>query len=172
MNRRTLHIACMLLVSVQIRAQGQADSAATIARRDLGQRVRARSAAGSVAGVLRDVRTDSLFIEGDSGGPTTRAISATSLSRLDVYEPLTPTRRHQRGFIGLLTGALLGAAAGSALAVPTVHGIENRPDADGPFQQIDYLIFPVIGGLVGGTVGWTVGDHRSHRWVVQFSTAR
>lgn len=172
MNKHAIHIACMLLLSVQARAQGQADSVATVARQDLGQRVRARTSSESLIGVLRDVRADSLFIQLDPADRSARALSEAALTRLAVQQPLTPTRRNQRGFIGLVIGALVAGGAGSALAVPVVHGIVSAPNRDGPFEEIDYVIFPVVGAIAGGAAGWIVGHSRSQTWVVQFHTAR
>jgi hypothetical protein len=73
----------------------------------------------------------------------------------------------------LVAGLLVGAGAGWAIAVPTVHHIENSPRTDdGPFQQIDYLIFPVVGAVIAGPIGWTVGYSGSQTWVVQFHATR
>jgi hypothetical protein len=178
MNKHAIIITCLLLICVQAHVQGQADSAAAVARQDLGRRIRARTSSESLIGVLRDVHADSLFIQVDPGDQIDpgyrprRAQSAATLTQLEVQQQLTPTRRNQRGFIGLVVGALVAGGAGSALAVPVVHGIESRPNRDGPFQELDYVIFPVVGAIAGGTVGWIAGHNRSQSWVVQFRTAR
>jgi hypothetical protein len=179
MNKHAIIITCLLLICVQAHVQGQADSAAAVARQDLGRRIRARTSSESLIGVLRDVHADSLFIQVDPGDQIDpgyrprRALSAATLTQLDVQQQLTPTRRNQRGFIGLVVGALVAGVAGSALAVPVVHGIEFAPNNQGaPFQEADYVLFPVLGAIAGGTVGWIAGHYRSRTWLVQFRTAR
>lgn len=172
MHRHVAYVFLVLLVSALTRARGQTDSAATVARGDVGQRVRVRSASGAVVGVLRDVRADSLFADVGSGTSELRTMSIASLTSLEARERLTSSRRVQRGLVGLAAGALLGAGVGFALAVPAVHRIENRPNHDGPFEQLDYLTFPVVGGLLGGGFGYAVGYERSEVWVLRFAVVR
>jgi hypothetical protein len=88
------------------------------------------------------------------------------VTRLEVREPLPLPVRQERGLIGGVVGILLGAAAGYAVAIPRVRRLEQHHD--GPFQQIDYLIDPFLGGLIGGIVGFNVGYWKPARWTVRF----
>jgi hypothetical protein len=67
-----------------------------------------------------------------------------------------------------VTGLLIGAGAGYAIAVRRVRSIERAPNHDGPFQQLDYLIQPTLFGLLGGVVGLSVGS-RVGTWNVIYS---
>ena len=172
MRRLVLCMGPLLFASALMRAEGQTDSAASIARREIGHRIRARGGSGEIDGMLRDVRAESLFVDVRSGGRETRGISAASLTRLDVREPLTRSQRTHRELLGLAAGVLLGAGTGSVLAVPAVHHIMSAPNHDGPFEGLDYLTFPLVGAFVGGIVGIKVGSLRGEGWVVRFEIAR
>jgi len=60
--------------------------------------------------------------------------------------------------LGAVFGLGLGAGAGYVVAISRVRAIE-RGQHDGPFQQLDYLVDPVIGGLIGSIIGGLVGSH-------------
>jgi hypothetical protein len=60
--------------------------------------------------------------------------------------------------LGAVLGLGIGAGAGYVVAISRVRAIE-RGQHDGPFQQLDYLMDPVIGGLIGSIVGGLVGSH-------------
>jgi hypothetical protein len=60
-------------------------------------------------------------------------------------------------WLGAAVGLGLGAGVGYLVAIPRVRATERR--GDGPFEQIEYLIDPVIGGILGGVVGAVLGPH-------------
>lgn len=90
----------------------------------------------------------------------TRALPRRSDARLEVrfaFDSLQPSHHRGTTVLGAVLGVALGAGAGYLVAVPRVRA--NERQGDGPFQQLEYLVDPVIGGLVGGVVGAVVGSH-------------
>ena len=80
--------------------------------------------------------------------------------RLGVRIALDSLRApQQRGHaaIGAMLGLAIGAGAGYLVAIPRVRATERR--SDGPLQQIEFLIDPVIGGVIGAVIGAAVGSH-------------
>lgn len=63
------------------------------------------------------------------------------------------SRGHTR--LGAVLGILGGASIGYLVAVPRVRATERR--SDGPFQQIEYVTDPVLGGILGGVLGAVIG---------------
>lgn len=74
-----------------------------------------------------------------------------------ALDSVRATRRGRHALLGAVLGLGVGAGAGYLVAVPRVRAIE-RGQHDGPFQQLDYLVDPVIGGLIGAIVGGLVGS--------------
>jgi len=67
-------------------------------------------------------------------------------------------RHSGHALLGAVFGLGLGAGTGYVVAISRVRAIE-RGQHDGPFQQLDYLVDPVIGGLIGSIIGGLVGSH-------------
>jgi len=38
----------------------------------------------------------------------------------------------------------------------------------GPFEQIDYVVDPVIGGRIGAAIGFNIGYSPSAHWTVRY----
>ena len=86
------------------------------------------------------------------GQPFTAGLT-TGLALDSVRVP----QRRGHALLGGLLGLGLGAGAGYLVAIPRVRATERR--SDGPLQQIEYVVDPVIGGLVGSIVGGIVGSY-------------
>jgi hypothetical protein len=90
----------------------------------------------------------------------TRALARRSDARLKIglaLDSLQAAQHPRHTVLGAVLGIALGAGAGYLVAVPRVRA--NERQGDGPFQQLEYLVDPLIGGLVGGVVGAVVGSH-------------
>jgi len=61
-------------------------------------------------------------------------------------------------WLGAVLGLGLGAGIGYLVAVPRVRATERHSDG-GPFQQVEYVIDPIVGGLIGTILGIAVGSH-------------
>ena len=66
------------------------------------------------------------------------------------------TRSREHTWLGALLGLGLGAGAGYLVAIPRVHATERT--SDGPLQQIEYVVDPVVGGILGGAIGAIIGS--------------
>ena len=131
-------------------------------------------------------RTDSLFFSAPPApvaallpdgvawyGPSLgkdQSISAGMFERSSARRP-RPTRalgvplvldsaRSPQGhaWLGAVLGLGLGAGTGYLVAVPRVRTTERHSDG-APFQQIEYVIDPIVGGLIGTILGIAVGSH-------------
>lgn len=158
MGRKCLSIVLIVLLPLA-HARAQNSSPSGVVRREVARPAWIGGLSGSLTGTLRDLRIDSLIL--DSTASVLRGTSAGAMAGLDVRQPLPQSERSHSGLVGLAIGAALGAGVGFLVAIPTVHHIEHEPNHDGPFQQIDYLLFPAVGAVVGGGLGYAIGHGRS-----------
>jgi hypothetical protein len=66
-------------------------------------------------------------------------------------EPQSYMKRHPAKF-----GALVGAAAGAALAIITVATYDCPPKRSCSTMGVAFLTYPLIGAGLGATVGWVI----------------
>lgn len=162
--RLSQRLVCAVTVgAASLHPQTPTDSVAVIARQQLGSELRVTTASVRIRGLLQKTAADTLFVAEPGGA---RAIPGSTVTKLEIPAPAGD--RAANKITGLVTGLLIGAGAGYAIAVRRVRSIERAPNHDGPFQQLDYLIDPTLFGIVGGVVGLSVGS-RVGNWVVIYS---
>ena len=159
-----MRVAFLFLLVVPPYAAAQTPSLDSVARIEIGRTVRVADSAGATtSGEPRSIARDTLTI---AEALTFRQIDGRAVKLLEIRSALDPGTRHKRAWFGGVAGLVVGAGIGYLVAVPRVRATERN--GDGPFQQIEYVFDPAIGGILGAIVGGIVGARGHEHWEVQY----
>jgi hypothetical protein len=160
---RSIVIGLMVMSLAAARLPAQIPVFPILAAGDVGRLARLtdiglHSRTGRIAGVT----VDSLFLSpSDSTAPD--AIAYGDITRLSIYEPLSPATLRRRRLIGVTSGIAVGATIGIELSGPQVRGSLGVPYAQA-YSYLDAL----LGAGLGAGVGYALASIQKSHWVTRF----
>jgi hypothetical protein len=159
-----MRVAVLFLLLIPPCVRAQTPVLDSVARLKIGRTVRVTDSGGGITfGELRSIDRDTLTI---AEALSLRQIDERAVKLFELRSVLDPGTRHKRAWFGGVAGLVIGAGIGYLVAVPRVRATERN--GDGPFQQIEYVFDPAIGGVLGAIVGGIVGARGHEHWQIQY----